>query len=413
MPIANRAELEQTVRDVVRRQPVTDIHTHLYSPNMGGLLLWGVDELLTYHYLVAEVMRWSDVSPDVFFAWDKRRQADLIWQTLFVERSPLSEAQLGVLTSLQAFGADAAGRDLGAVRAAFAGATAEQHVDRALELANIDHVVMTNDPFDETERAFWLSGGQPDPRFHAVLRIDPLVRWFADAIPALRGWGYQAQGRDAASVAEVRRFLRDWIARIDPLYLAASLPPEFAFPDDSDGSHILEHAILPVCREAGLPFAMMIGSRRQINPALRLAGDGLGRADLSSVARLARDYPGNKFLVTVLSRENQHELAVLARKFRNLMVFGCWWFVNNPVLIEEITRMRLEMLGTSFIPQHSDARVLDQVVYKWAHSRDILARVLVDRYAALQRTGWQVARADVERDVADLLSANFWRFVGR
>ena len=41
-------------------------------------------------------------------------------------------------------------------------------------------------------------------------------------------------------------------------------------------------------------------------------------------------------------------------------LLGCWWFVNNPSLIDEITRMRMELLGTSFIPQHSDARILDQ-----------------------------------------------------
>ena len=62
-----------------------------------------------------------------------------------------------------------------------------------------------------------------------------------------------------------------------------------------------------------------------------------------------------------------------ARKFRNLMAFGCWWFLNNPSLVDEITRMRLELIGLSMIPQHSDARVLDQVVYKWAHSRSVIA----------------------------------------
>jgi hypothetical protein len=131
------------------------------------------------------------------------------------------------------------------------------------------------------------------------------------------------------------------------------------------------------------------------------------------VARLAREYPENKFLVTVLSRENQHELIVLARKFSNLMVFGCWWFMNNPVIVEDITRMRIEMLGTSFIPQHSDARVLEQVIYKWAHFRDVFSRVLVDKYGDLMATGWRLERAEIERDVADMLHNNFWRFVGR
>lgn len=33
---------------------VVDLHTHLFPPSHGALMLWGVDELLTYHYLIAE-----------------------------------------------------------------------------------------------------------------------------------------------------------------------------------------------------------------------------------------------------------------------------------------------------------------------------------------------------------------------
>src|SRR5688572_12736266 len=62
--------LATSVRKAVREQAVWDFHTHLYPPAFGtpfsgaakdadpaGLLLWGIDELLTYHYLVAEVYR--------------------------------------------------------------------------------------------------------------------------------------------------------------------------------------------------------------------------------------------------------------------------------------------------------------------------------------------------------------------
>ena len=93
----------------------------------------------------------------------------------------------------------------------------------------------------------------------------------------------------------------------------------------------------------------------------------------STMRELCARYPHVKFLVTVLARENQHELCVLARKFGNLHVYGCWWFCNNPSIIEQTTRMRLEMLGTAFTCQHSDARVLDQLIYKWAHSREVSA----------------------------------------
>ncbi len=128
---------------------------------------------------------------------------------------------------------------------------------------------------------------------------------------------------------------------------------------------MLEKVVLPVCAEKNLPFAMMIGSKMRVNPGLGDGGDMLGNSDIASVVNLCRGFPNNRFFVTMLARENQHELCVAARKFGNLMVFGCWWFLNNPSLIEEMERMRFELLGTSFIPQHSDSRVLDQLIYKW------------------------------------------------
>jgi hypothetical protein len=58
----------------------------------------------------------------------------------------------------------------------------------------------------------------------------------------------------------------------------------------------------------------MIGLRRQVNPRIRLAGDRAGKADLRAVENICRDYPDNRYLVSVLNRENQHELCVYARK---------------------------------------------------------------------------------------------------
>jgi len=94
-----------------------------------------------------------------------------------------------------------------------------------------------------------------------------------------------------------------------------------------------------------------------------------------------------------------------------MMLFGCWWFMNNPSLIEEITRMRMELLGTSFIPQHSDARILDQIIYKWDHSRQIIAKVLKDKFADIAASGWPVTQDEIRRTVQEFLSSNFERFL--
>jgi hypothetical protein len=50
--------------------------------------------------------------------------------------------------------------------------------------------------------------------------------------------------------------------------------PPFAFPADTLESTILSEAVLPSCREFDLPLSLMIAVRYQVNPSIRLAGDG-------------------------------------------------------------------------------------------------------------------------------------------
>ncbi len=407
-------ELRAALDRALREAPVTDIHTHLYAPAFGDLLLWGVDELLTYHYLVAEFFRRSPMPYAEFWKLPRPAQADRVWKVLFVESTPVSEACRGVLTVLERLGLDPGRRDLGAYRAFFAGRTREAQIDLAFEKAGLRDCVMTNDPFDDRERPVWLAGGRADPRFKAALRIDPVLLDWGRAGPRLREWGYRVEPEpDARTFDEVRRFLGEWAGRTKALYVGVSLPPSFAMPEESPTARLLERAVLPACRDLGLPLALMIGVKRRVNPELELAGDAVGRARIEAVEYLCGRFPDNKFMVTMLARENQHELCVAARKFRNLLPFGCWWFVNVPGLIEEITRMRLELLGTSFVAQHSDARVLEQVIYKWDHSRRVLGKVLFEKYGELLESGWAFEEREIRRDVEELLGGRFWAFVGR
>lgn len=415
MTIETKEQLLSFVTDTVIHTPVTDIHTHLFAESFGDLLLWGVDELLTYHYLIAEMFRYrTELSYDEFWAMTKREQADLIWQTLFIEHTPYSEACRGVVTVLNRLGFDLTTRNLDEYRAYFDKLSAGDYIDRILELAKVKTVVMTNDPFDAYERSRWAASGNTDSRFPAALRIDPLLNLWDTSWSELAEQGYRVeQDLSGETMAEIRRFLSDWIGRMNPLYMAVSLPNDFAYPEDSVRVRLIDECIIPAAREAGIPFAMMIGVKRKVNPSLKDAGDSLGRSDIGAVERIVSKYQDVKFLVTMLSRENQHELAVTARKNRNLLIFGCWWFLNNPSLIEEMTRIRLELLGGTIIPQHSDCRILDQLLYKWDHSRLIIAKVLSDKYGDLFDAGWRPSEDEIRRDVEDLLGGTFWRFLGK
>ena len=394
------------VEAVLRDTPLVDLHTHLHDPALGPLLLWGIDELLTYHYLVAEVFRARpDLGYAAFWAMGKREQADLVWQELFVRRSPVSEACRGVLTVLDRLGLDPNARNLAAYRQFFARWKSRDYVDRVFELANIGRVYMTNDPLDPQERPAWEAGFKRDSRFLGVLRLDSAIMAWPAPATALQALGYDVDtSLSGRTLAELRRYLHEWCDRFDARYMAVSLPPSFRYPDPlSSLTNLLTRAVFPVARERNIPAALMIGVKKLVNPELRLAGDSVGKAEIETVEQLARDFGDVRFLITMLSRENAHELCVAARKFKNITPFGCWWFLNNPSLIREITLMRLETLGLSFVPQHSDARVLDQLVYKWEHSRRIIAPALAEKYSDMMATGRRLTVPEIRRDVELLL----------
>lgn len=388
--LSDPEELRAEVELVVNSTPVMDVHTHLFPSEFNELCLFGINELLTYHYLVAEMFRSTKTTYEQFWSMSKTEQADLVWKTLFVDNTPTSEAAQGIISVLDVFGLDTRAQDLREAREFFESQRLSEHIDQVFDIARVTGVVMTNDPLDPTEGEIWKTRGNVDERFKTSLRLDRLLKDF-----------------ESGSLAAIRRLLDQWIQRLNPVYLAVSLPANFKYPSDDIRDQLLHAVVLPAAKDHGLPLTLMVGVRRRVNPKLHEAGDGLGRADVTAIERLCAENPEVRFLVTFLSRENQHELCVAARKFSNLMPFGCWWFLNNPSIVSEITRERFELLGQSFIPQHSDARVLEQLIYKWKHARRQIGDALCISYEQLLQNGRAVTREEIARDVKRLFSENF------
>lgn len=405
-------DIQQAVEEALHTTQFIDIHTHLFKPSLGALGLWGIDELVTYHYLEAELFRSSKTTPEQYWKLTKQGKADLIWRTLFVENLPVSESTRGVIAVLKAFDLPTDSADLSEARRFFADQKLEKHIENVFKLAGISEAVMTNDPLDPEEAPLWEQGTADSKLFHPVLRLDRILNKWADHWQVLQSQGYKVErGLSGNSIAEVRRFVDRWCDLMKPVYMAVSLPDTFQYPEESTRARLLREVILPACRHFDIPLSLMIGVRYQVNPAIKLAGDAVGKADLRAVEHLCHDFPDNRFLISVLSRENQHELCVYARKFANLLPFGCWWFLNNPSVVEEITRERMEMLGSTFIPQHSDARVLEQVIYKWHNTRRTMAPLLANTYSLLAEDGRPVTREEIRTDIDRLFRRNFQNWI--
>jgi len=69
------------------------------------------------------------------------------------------------------------------------------------------------------------------------------------------------------------------------------------------------------------------------------------------------------------------------------------------------------MLGTAFTAQHSDARVVDQLLYKWSHSRSVIANCLIEEYVKVMKSGWVMRRSEIRRDVQRLFGVSYEEFM--
>ena len=213
---------------------------------------------------------------------------------------------------------------------------------------------MTNIPFDMNEAQYWRPKQKAySTNYRSALRIDPLLAGDKEGITKiLLSSGYEP------TIDGACQYLRDWCDTMKPEYMMASTPHNFdatskfdvgvnmdamkvpgAFAEVvvSDGtkdcsvygedypSVIDEHSdflgdvLMRVCEERDIPIALKIGAHRGLNPRLKQAGDGVvAFADTSMLSRLCTRFPKVRFLVTFLSRNNQHEACVLASKFPNL-----------------------------------------------------------------------------------------------
>jgi len=267
--LEGRAAISASVAAALAEHQIIDVHTHLFPPHHGECLLWGIDNLLTYHYLVAElfVVVGVDVAtPESFFALPTRGQADIVWRELFVNRVPMSEACRGVLSTLKMLGFTSCvkSRSLSTIREQEALMSAEERVERVFRLAGVRYAVMTNEPFLDDQAKWWRDRpAVGTPRLRAALRVDPLL---SGDIATIRS-GLERDGFPI-DMAGVRAFLLHWAKAMSPEYLMASVPPLFSLEPAKDRGDVVEfryspsefvrQALLPVAAQLDLPIAFKV-----------------------------------------------------------------------------------------------------------------------------------------------------------
>ena len=395
------SELEGAIDTAVNHCPIVDVHTHLFPDVLGDYYLEGIDSLLTYHYLVSEYLSSSGYDAQAFNMLCKEDQAKLIWNYLFIQHTPFSESCRGILSILKFFNINAKNKSYETLKALYNDSKLTS--SEILDKLNITQVVMTNDPtnFNEWE-LFQISGWRKD-FYKASIRLDQLLE--SDDVLENCFKHYHISNSNLSLFDKLNQLLDLFLAQSNFSYAAISL-------DSLRLNCLLDcnnftKVVLPWLEKNDIPLALMLGVERSVNSYFGLGGDGVGNSDVDGVRDLCQTYPHNKFLVTVLDQNQDRKLTILSKKFPNLTSFGFWWFCNYPENIASSFKSRIQLIGHhNFVPQHSDSRVFEHLIYKWFHFKAILKRELLDEYKHLYDKGWRPSRQDIYRDVNFLMYEN-------
>jgi glucuronate isomerase len=288
--------------------------------------------------------------------------------------------------------------------------------EQVLKCSNVEKVFLTND-FDDPLIGFDAT------RYVPCLRTDDLV--FKLHEPTVYQRLHSSTGldvNDAESVNQALDRLFEYFKKNGAKACAISLPPNFEplSLSDHDLTAAMKHQdygtiskgifwrIAERCHSFQLPFDLMIGVNRRVYEKGVYQGQDLfdQRTSLIQYAKLFNAFPEVPFCVSVLTSNQNQELASYSWIFPNVITSGHWWYANVPSLIERDLAVRLQAVPmTKQIGYYSDAYKLEFVLPKFNMYRRVLTRVLAEEYV-LERhwseeqavgLGQQLLRGNVER----------------
>ena len=394
--------LKQTITEIINGTEIFDIHTHLFPAEFKKYHLSGISEVLNYHYLIAELLTTTNINVKNFYKLTKIEKANIIWEELFKKRTPISEACKGVLTILSELSIDYMFKSFDEINTEYSKLNLSDL--QIFKIIKISKVVMTNNPFDKSEWQLFKNKNWDTNKYLASLRLDDILINLDKCLDICKeNINNFDNDRDL-----IIKYLDKVYEESKPVYAALSL-------NGLQLNSFLKNKFIPDIlkwlERKNIPLSLLIGVRRNVNKDFLLAGDGIDRIDLRQLSEICNQYSNNKILCSCLSLNDQHELTVLARKHQNLKIFGFWWFMNQPSLIKLILNLRIELLGLNFIPQHSDARVTDQLLYKWPHFKALLNNVLYNHYNDIKLKNFKISENQISDDVSKLFYKNTQNFL--
>ena len=384
--ILDKDALRTGVRDAMRSTGALDLWTNLPADPMADDACNGIDALLAMQKnLQGEARALGVPLPE-----EREARAGMLFQALYVDRPPLSDAAMRALLSLERMGMQPATRDVAAAGRRAQDQSPAERMEWVLELAKLRGIACTVDPFADGADALLgkLQGGELSPRLLPVLTVQTLQRALGREAPVCGLVGEIGHDRNGAHLSQIAELLSRWAAATQARMVRSAWPSA-----DLEQDVLMRYALLPFCEESGLPLALELSSREaELEKQLDWVWGVLrGSAKLRFVLAARTVRAAEALLTRRISPMGERVFPVLATG-------RC------------IAQEAIGAVGTQALPFASAAVVLEQTIGDWVEARREISQALYDRYLPLVKMKWGVQSEEIEADAASLLGGNWERF---
>ncbi len=393
--LTNESEYRAGFRAAIEGEKFGDAHSH-WDPIYG---FEGLIQAAAYHYLdgeAAALRRLSRSEQAAHKSLDVEARARANLEAIFADGAlPVSTAACGWIRMANMLGLDVTqppGEILDEFKARYGDMPKQEYRAMIFGKSRVRTITGTQSIFLPSEAKLYCDDDAMtgwDPVCDTAIRFDEALRkpeLLAEAAKLadfpLAGGNPESEPTRAALKAlanfHIERFRKHSRVR----YISASLSEKDRFFDTADRPSqsrfaiVMRDVIIPLAKENGLPVFLMPYVRRGVNPEAGASGDCVSMGDVDDLIRFISENPDVSFILTGLHPLLDYTFAFLTRACPNVRIIGFWWGNLNSNEVRRQIQQRMEFVGTAWFGLNSDARILDQILYKWEDYMDDLEHVL-------------------------------------
>lgn len=447
--------MEKVIKNILDNSQIIDLNSQLFPYEYQQLCLFGIDNLLTNRNIIIELFEtYTGITQEEFNKLTKNNQADIVWQQLFILRTPFSKNTFNILISLKKLGFinEIENRNLKEIRDRLSKINIHNiniYIEQIFNLANIQYTVMTNQVFNVQEvkcldKIFIFKKGDSvmykkdkeiekvtileshrelgDPGYYTVIypnkrekntlwkylflpekSFNELTKRFKTSININQLlFNYQNSLSNGLlktygyteDIEGIKDYIQYWNHFLQPEYFTLYVENDFIYNNEINGKEDTPSYIL---ENIIFPLA------EKLNLPILFKFIGNNQKNyIYSLSKMCKKHSKIKFLSNYILDQNYNQIYSILKKYTNLYIYE---------IFERDNINYRDKIGISSLNISSDSSVLEELLYKSENYKQNISQILIDKYKKLEETGWKVPENEIERDINYLLTGAYHNFM--